>query len=159
MSLIRFFAAAGVVWIQTSCSSAILSRGPDVGRYAATGKTFTRATVVDQLGTPTSSTRFQQPRLVSDFVAEGHPAFQGIISNSSARVGLVDEYVLRGRIENNKDTSVTGGLAIITLGLSEFVFVPLAVADAISTVRDSHHLYMVYSPADILVAHHLIEAK
>ena len=130
-----------------------------MGRYSAAGKTFTRSAVINQLGTPTSTTRLQQPRLVSDFVAEGHPAFQGCIFNKYSRVGLVDEYVLRGRIENDKDTAVTGGLAIITLGLSELVFVPVAVADAISTVRDNHRLYMVYSPADILVANHLIEAK
>ena len=100
-----------------------------------------------------------KPRSVSVFVAQRHPAFQVYIANRSARVGVIDEYVLRGHIENYKDTSGTSGLAIITLGVSELVFLPVAVADAISTARDVHHLYMAYSPSNILVAHHLIETK
>ena len=58
-----------------------------------------------------------------------------------------------------KDSSATGGLAIMTLGASEIVFLPIAIADAVSTAKDVHHLYMAYSPSNILVAHNLEDAK
>ena len=162
ISLIRIVAVACLAWLHSGCSSAIFSRGPDVGQYSITGKTFTRAAVIHQLGAPASSTPFRQPRSVAALVAQKHPAFQGCISDRGARVSIIDEYILRGHVMDNgayKDSSATGGLAIMTLGASEIVFLPIAIADAVSTAKDVHHLYMAYSPSNILVAHNLEDAK
>ena len=159
MSLIRFLAAVCLILLQAGCSSAVLSRGPDVGQYSSLSRTFTRAAVIHQLGQPASTTAFRQPRSVAALAAQKHPAFQGSISNRSARVSVIDKYVLRGHIENYKDVYATNGLAIMTLGISELVFLPVAISDAVSTAGDVHHLYMAYSPSNILVAHHLIDTK
>ncbi len=133
-----------------------------MSRYSSAHKTFTRASVIHQLGTPVSSTPFRQPLSVATLVARGHPLFQGCISDRSARVAVIDEYVLRGHVADDgayKSSFTANSLAILTLGVSEVVFIPAAIADAVSTAKDVHHLYMAYSPSGILVAHRITETS
>ena len=162
LSLFRIVAALGLFWLPAGCSSALFSRGPNVSQYSSAGKTFTRTDVIRELGSPASSTFLRPSRSVAALVAQGHPALQGGISDRTARVAIIDEYVLRGHVMDSgaaKDASVTGGLALLTLSASEVVFLPLAIADAIETAKDVHRLSMVYAPGGRLVAHRLTDAK
>jgi len=141
----------GLILLQTSCSSLVASIGPDLGQYSD-NRIHTRPEVIRQLGEPAKSIRLRKVTTVAALRKLGDPAVEGCVSKS-ARVSRIDEYVLRGPIENYKDVWTMRSLAIVTLGASELVFLPVSIYFATTSLGDTRRLYMVYDPSDVLVAH------
>ncbi len=159
LPVLRLLAVMFVAWFACGCSSAIRGRGPKVYRYSS-NRDFSREVVLKELGTPESSTTFRNARTAAVLKAQGNPAFADYTGRSSVRVAVVDRYIFKGPVLDNaafKDSYGMGGFAVMTLGLSELIFLPIAIVDAISTAGSVHHFYMAYSPANALVAYRLIK--
>ena len=144
--LIRFLAAACLAGLQASCSSVLLDRMPDVNQYSwIPDRAFTRSEVIKSLGKPATSRTFPRPLSAATLAARGHPAFprppltdrgrpafQVHIANRTARLRIIDEYVLRGPVlaTGSDLLSVVWAkqLAVVTLGLPELYFFPASVS-------------------------------
>jgi len=138
-----------------SCSSLVLRSGPNARKYDNPQRAFSREEVIQDLGPPTQTQNYSPAKLLAEITRASFSDHRPQPSQKHLRVSTVDKHVLRGHLEDYKAVFVTQGLATYTLGLSELLFLPLAIRDVASSRGDTHTLIMAYGADDLLVAHDL----